>query len=510
MGCWSVACSVSKLTINSGDRVVFIPLIPSDENIRNYPGHEHHLVGKQSHLVYSNCFFNPLTFPIRGHYNDYGGLEDIDDDANTKAIEKYFGMSAPDFIDTVERNYCREYLSDQKKIIGNLVKNTEDFNSCGKNRDKLTKAFMKKMGFTIGREGDYSFKEFPYKIVIRKGIETEEGHSKGRQREGYEIVSTKTNEVVKKRPYNGFYRNYLLADFVELTKYYIGVPEEYQKKVHLMEQLSGMYILEEVYEYLAAKYTRANCAPGSLVLEELGFVVDPKRKDEYYEKDKFYYHPEVEDSEAYLQISEYGSPKLFDKSIKSSYGKYVESTVDLAENYIANHGVVLDLTPLEGVSVYLTKFNKVSGLYRNYLDFQDMSREERIAKAKEDGVDVESDAYLDYIFCKNPLGYDGGREMHSFKDWQYLEDIYGESFKDKSVSKVFCDWVAASGEMASANTFYFPAVCGEQHGNDPVSKDLLKKSLAILEDRERVYREENCCPDCGSEDCVCNSEEGEA
>ena len=116
MGCFNVACSVSNLSIHSGDRVVFIPLIPKHWNIRRYPRHKHHLVGTHSHLTYPNCYFNPLTFPIKGEYDDYGSLENIYNDANTKAIEKFFEMKIEDFITSVERNYCREYADDQNLI----------------------------------------------------------------------------------------------------------------------------------------------------------------------------------------------------------------------------------------------------------------------------------------------------------------------------------------------------------------------------------------------------------
>jgi len=92
MGCFNVACSVSNLSINHCDRVVYIPLLPNNWGIRNYPDHKHHLVGTHSGLIYSNCYFNPLTLPIRGQYNDYGGIELVDQDANTVAIEKFFNM----------------------------------------------------------------------------------------------------------------------------------------------------------------------------------------------------------------------------------------------------------------------------------------------------------------------------------------------------------------------------------------------------------------------------------
>ena len=35
-------------------------------------------------------FFKPAMFPIFGDYDDYGGMENIQEDDNTKTLEKHF------------------------------------------------------------------------------------------------------------------------------------------------------------------------------------------------------------------------------------------------------------------------------------------------------------------------------------------------------------------------------------------------------------------------------------
>lgn len=76
MGCWSVYCSISKIAITAGHECVFIPLKKS----------------KGNYLPYL-----PAALPIFGSYDDYGGIEDIIEDENTKILENYFGLSIYDF-----------------------------------------------------------------------------------------------------------------------------------------------------------------------------------------------------------------------------------------------------------------------------------------------------------------------------------------------------------------------------------------------------------------------------
>lgn len=78
MGSWSIYCGVSKIAITAGQSCVLLPL---KEN--------KHFQGYHTHL--------PATFPIFGEYDDYGGLENIENDENTKLIESHFGVKIKDF-----------------------------------------------------------------------------------------------------------------------------------------------------------------------------------------------------------------------------------------------------------------------------------------------------------------------------------------------------------------------------------------------------------------------------
>lgn len=78
MGSWSVSCGISNIAITSGNECCIIPL-------------------KENHSEYGG--YLPITLPIFGVYNDYGGMEDIIKDENTKLIENYLGISIDEFIE---------------------------------------------------------------------------------------------------------------------------------------------------------------------------------------------------------------------------------------------------------------------------------------------------------------------------------------------------------------------------------------------------------------------------
>lgn len=87
MGSWSVYCGISRISITSGDECVFLPL-------------------KKGHGDYLPYF--PATLPIFGTYDDYGGIENIKEDKNTKLIEKHFKCTIHDFCYFFTRGCIRD------------------------------------------------------------------------------------------------------------------------------------------------------------------------------------------------------------------------------------------------------------------------------------------------------------------------------------------------------------------------------------------------------------------
>lgn len=107
MGCFNKIGFISHLPITEGDDIVFF--ICAD------------LFGFHTdETPISPGTMSPLFLPIKGKYNDYGGIDDICHDDNVAYIESLFGISIQRLIDAIHRNgghpleYMEKELSDDK------------------------------------------------------------------------------------------------------------------------------------------------------------------------------------------------------------------------------------------------------------------------------------------------------------------------------------------------------------------------------------------------------------
>ena len=78
MGCWNETCGVTQMPIMSGDPVALLLL---DRMADIYPD-----THKDAGHCYPADIWAPIGTPIYGAYNDYGSLEDIQEDWNTKFL----------------------------------------------------------------------------------------------------------------------------------------------------------------------------------------------------------------------------------------------------------------------------------------------------------------------------------------------------------------------------------------------------------------------------------------
>jgi hypothetical protein len=76
MGCWNGTCGVSQLPIHHGEKVRLFFLVPN-----NYKEHP-------NTMVHSTALYEPGWYPIRAEYNDYGSVENIVDDWNSRFVHE--------------------------------------------------------------------------------------------------------------------------------------------------------------------------------------------------------------------------------------------------------------------------------------------------------------------------------------------------------------------------------------------------------------------------------------
>ena len=107
MGCFNVACSISNISINSGDPIVLIPL-----EVAKYA---EQIGSKNLYLIYSRCFYYPAAFPIKGDYDDYGGIENIEMNEAAKFNEKWYQTSINDLWE------CREDKAPENITSGMFI-----------------------------------------------------------------------------------------------------------------------------------------------------------------------------------------------------------------------------------------------------------------------------------------------------------------------------------------------------------------------------------------------------
>lgn len=105
MGSWSVYCGISNIAITSGNKCVLLPLKKNKDG------------------EYQN--WQPATLPIFGEYNDYGGIETIEKDDNTKLIENHFGITIEEFA-TLLVDGKFTFDRDEAKEVVNKMKNHEE------------------------------------------------------------------------------------------------------------------------------------------------------------------------------------------------------------------------------------------------------------------------------------------------------------------------------------------------------------------------------------------------
>lgn len=138
MGSFNVACSVSGISISSSDEIIYFPL---EKNI-----YSHEFVSK-NFLIYPWCYYSPITLPIIGFYDDYGGIE-IKENDHIKFLNKEFGYNINNLIDNdgfdemkPKPNNLNDILFDYKKIKSGMFILKEIY-------DLMT-------NFTIGEYGEY-------------------------------------------------------------------------------------------------------------------------------------------------------------------------------------------------------------------------------------------------------------------------------------------------------------------------------------------------------------------
>lgn len=486
MGCFNVACSISKLSINHGDPIVFVPLLSKTHGYsRSLDCYADRM------LIYSNAIYNPMTFPIKGKYNDYGSIEDVERDANVEAIEKFFKLKVEDLVGYDERDYP---LNTQSHIFENYSLN---FNS----------AILKKFGFK-GYENSFFFldidgfeKSDQFMVVLKQ---SDNERYKGLS---FDIVEIGKKDIVIHEGYGNSGHSVMKAfreKWKELTGWELGVPSDSQHLISIFDKMGGMFFHRDVYEaMMKGAGTLATAAMSQYVLEKLGFELYEDLKNSHHEVRMV--HKDLPDW--YFDVSGTYYSKVFKISDKAKLDKdrdKIQKSKDLsvcgaealklALKHHANYDLDISILYKETVAgrefdvikeslKNRDKFNKNQQKYLKKLDkLKDGPKKEEIMNFLVEGRLADFSHPL-----RSPYS-DSGFDCRS---WPFFREIYEDSFRKGSIRKDWVEWNLFAPSAYSANVHWAPAMNGEQHGNDEESRKLYNAAISILDERKTRYAEEN-------------------
>lgn len=242
MGCFNVACSISSISIGEGTPCYFIPLIKKHHKSRkymraNFPDGYGFMDSPKSIITYPDDIFTPLTLPILGKYNDYGSLDDIVQDNNVDAIEKFFGVPIDDIISCAA---CDKGIDNYTSTV------YQTYCVHKKNMELFDSTYLINIGFEYStEEGCFihpHIKNAKLKIVPEK---------KYGQREASFVIFDKDFKIICELDKVYDPDSSLKSCFLKNFDYYLNIRQEDQERVSILYNMSGMFVHADIFNLMS-------------------------------------------------------------------------------------------------------------------------------------------------------------------------------------------------------------------------------------------------------------------
>lgn len=266
MGHFSHNCKLSSLPITSGPAVL-IAMVPSgklydnsDESLHKY-GKTYLCSNDGPRMKYYPCWL-----PIKGDYDTYGGLENIQEDANTRALEKYYGLSISELVGIVTCGRKDDGYSDELTVIKKPVEYPDDWVVGEQHFARYQRLTEDKMPpYPDSPSGKYRV-----------------------SREGKMVEATKEEYDADMKLVHEHYKRY--NTWKETNPDYdddYGNPQ-YQERYKDLLKISGMWVHGELYEKLVKipridYFDRLDLGTPE-ILTSLGFTETGKSSDERFKR----------------------------------------------------------------------------------------------------------------------------------------------------------------------------------------------------------------------------------
>lgn len=158
MGCFNNHGFYSHLPIEHGDDIVLIPCYYLDYS------------GKTPECLSPSTIGGtllPLSFPLFGKYNDYGFIEDVEENFNTDALIKTFGVD--NIIGLLETIECLGRTDSQYIALKEVMKGNNEYSK--HEAEPIIKLMERLQNVTMRREWTNKYTRFTYVIELKSVYE---------------------------------------------------------------------------------------------------------------------------------------------------------------------------------------------------------------------------------------------------------------------------------------------------------------------------------------------------
>lgn len=455
MGCFNVSCAVSHITINEGERAFLFPLLPNISNYeikRGHPDDGSVIISPCSMFLETTELYNPFCFPIEGIYNDYGSLENIVENENTKAIEEFLGISIQEFVELVTENRGKNAYDSVSRYYENFFVRKDLMEDNVSFKDFLIGLGFEQLG-TI-----YRYPGSNYSVSIEHTGNEEEyilipdTEAESRMRKYFFIADDQW-----KLPSGYRTKNELLELHQFMTGETIGAKE--CDAFGIVRKLSAMFVHGAVYDELAKPEYVFGEKPEELyvpsyLIQKLGFIKDGS----VYVKEN-------------MQIIHDDYTTLI---TKNDVTIRTNNCREFVKAYETLSGEKCDFTDLFGCD------NKTFLFKDLQLDYQrQKSFFESIRHKVNGGKDIDWSYWL--------KGIDG---LMTFRDWNYFIPIYLKKIEDGSIESEYVRYMRFFSKMYQINGMFMPTYQGVQGGNSKLEKELLETALRVVDEKRKLEEEE--------------------
>lgn len=113
MGCFNVACGISGVTIVEGERMGALLI----RKKKDYSSANHTDTNKSDQYFMTSDLYVPITPPVYGEYDDYGGLSNIENSPVVNYLKEDFGMPVELLFDCLNAQSPFRLSSDNMKFF---------------------------------------------------------------------------------------------------------------------------------------------------------------------------------------------------------------------------------------------------------------------------------------------------------------------------------------------------------------------------------------------------------